>query len=97
VGVDFDAGVDWNIDNASFSGKVGTGYNMFGFDGSATSNWDLDDFGYTGLDVDAGYTLKLSDNFSIRPNVSIPFDDDFTRGDLTAGVSISLSFGSASQ
>jgi len=97
VGVDFDAGVDWNIDNASFSGKVGTGYSMFGFDGSATSNWDLDDFGYTGLDVDAGYTLKLSDNFSIRPNVSIPFDDDFTRGDLTAGVSISLSFGSASQ
>jgi len=97
VGVDFDAGVDWNIDDASFSGKVGTGYSMFGFDGSATSNWDLDDFGYTGLDVDAGYTLKLSDNFSIRPNVSIPFDDDFTRGDLTAGVSISLSFGSASQ
>ena len=27
----------------------------------------------------------------------IPFDEDFGRGDLTAGISISLSFGSASQ
>ena len=97
LGVNLDAGVDWNIDDASFSGEIGTGYSMFGLDGSATTNWDLDDFKYEGLDVDAGYTLKLSDNFSIRPNVSIPFDDDFTRGDLTAGVSISLSFGSASQ
>ena len=69
---------------------------MFGLDGSATTNWDLDDFAYDGLDVGAGYTLKLSDSFSIRPNVTIPFDDDFNRGDLTAGVSISLSFGSSS-
>ena len=96
-GVDVDAGVDWNIDDASFAGTVGTGYSMFGLDGSATTNWDLDDFAFDGLDVEAGYTLKLSDSFSIRPNVSIPFDDDFVRGDLTAGVSISLSFGSASQ
>ncbi len=96
LGVDLDAGVDWNIDDASFSGTVGTGYSMFGLDGSATTNWDLDDFAYDGLDVDAGYTLKLSDSFSIRPNVTIPFDDDFTRGNLTAGIAISLSFGSSS-
>ena len=96
LGVDLDAGVDWNIDDASFAGTVGTGYSMFGLDGSATTNWDLDDFAFDGLDVEAGYTLKLSDSFSIRPNVTIPFDDDFARGDLTAGVSISLSFGSSS-
>ena len=96
-GVDLDAGVDWNIDDASFDASVGTGYSMFGLDGSATTNWDLDDFAYSGLDVDAGYTLKLSDSFSIRPNVTVPFDEDFARGDLTAGISISLSFGSASQ
>ena len=42
----------------------------------------------------AGYTWAVTDTFSVRPNVTVPFDDDFTRGDLTAGVSISLSFGS---
>ena len=97
LGIDLDAGIDWNIDDASFAGTVGTGYSMFGLDGSATTNWDLDDFKYEGLDVDAGYTWAVTDSFSVRPNVSIPFDDDFERGDLTAGISISLSFGAASQ
>ena len=96
LGVDLDAGVDWNIDDASFAGTVGTGYSMFGLDGSATTNWDLDDFAYEGMDVSAGYTWAVTDSFSVRPNVTIPFDDGFSRGDLTAGVSISLSFGSNS-
>ena len=96
LGVDLDAGVDWNIDDASFAGTVGTGYSMFGLDGSATTNWDLDDFAYEGMDVTAGYTWNVTDSFSVRPNLTVPFDDDFTRGDLTAGVSISLSFGSTS-
>ena len=97
LGVDLDAGIDWNIDDASFAGTVGTGYSMFGLDGSATTNWDLDDFAYEGMDVSAGYTWAVTDSFSVRPNITIPFDDDFGRGDLTAGVSISLSFGSDSQ
>jgi len=97
LGVDLDAGIDWNIDDASFAGTVGTGYNMFGLDGSATTNWDLDDFAYEGMDVTAGYTWNVTDSFSVRPNLTIPFDEDFGRGDLTAGVSISLSFGAVSQ
>jgi len=94
LGVNLDAGVDWNIDDASFAGTVGTGYSMFGLDGSATTNWDLDDFAYEGMDVTAGYTWAVTDSFSVRPNLTVPFDEDFGRGDLTAGVSISLSFGS---
>ena len=94
LGVNLDAGVDWNIDDASFAGTVGTGYSMFGLDGSATTNWDLDDFAYEGLDVDAGYTWAVTDSFSVRPNVTIPFHEDFGRGDLVAGISVSLSFGS---
>jgi hypothetical protein len=97
LGVNVDAGMDWNIDDASFSGSLGSGFKAFGLDGSATTNWDLDDFGYEGLDVDAGYTWAVTDSFSVRPNLSVPFDEDFARGDLTAGISISLSFGSASQ
>ena len=96
LGVNLDAGVDWNIDDASFAGTVGTGYSMFGLDGSATTNWDLDDFAYEGMDVTAGYTWNVTDSFAVRPNLTIPFDEDFGRGDLTAGVSISLSFGSTS-
>ena len=96
LGVNLDAGVDWNIDDASFAGTVGTGYSMFGLDGSATTNWDLDDFAYEGMDVTAGYTWNVTDSFSVRPNLTVPFDEDFGRGDLTAGLSISLSFGSNS-
>jgi len=96
LGVELDAGVDWNIDDTSFAGTVGTGYSVFDLDGKVTTNWDLDDFAYEGLDLDVGYTWGVTDNFSVRPNVTIPFDDDFNRGDLIAGVSVNLSFGPTS-
>ena len=95
-GLGFDAGFDWNINDTDFDATIGTGYNIFGLDGSVTSNWDVDDFAYEGMDVTAGYTWAVTDTFSVRPNVTVPFDDDFTRGELTAGVSISLSFGATS-
>ena len=93
-GLGFDAGFDWNINDTDFGASIGTGYNIFGLDGSVTSNWDVDDFSYEGMDVTAGYTWAVTDTFSVRPNLTVPFDDGFSRGDLTAGVSISLSFGS---
>jgi hypothetical protein len=96
LGINFDADFDWNINDTDFGAAIGTGYNIFGLDGSVTSNWDVDDFAYEGMDVTAGYTWNVTDSFSVRPNVTVPFDDDFTRGDLTAGVSISLSFGATS-
>ena len=93
-GLNFDTGIDWNVNDTDVSATIGTGYGILGVDGSVTSNWDVDDFSYEGLDIDAGYTWAVTDTFSVRPNVSIPFDDGFSRGDMTAGVSISLSFGS---
>ena len=95
-GINFDTAFDWNINDTDFGAEIGTGYNIFGLDGSVTSNWDVDDFAYEGMDVTAGYTWAVTDTFSVRPNLTVPFDDDFTRGDLTAGVSISLSFGETS-
>ena len=50
AGVSVDAGLDWNIDDSSFDASVGTGYSAFGLDGSATSYWNISDFGFTGLD-----------------------------------------------
>ena len=93
LGVGLDAGLDWNIDNSSFDASLGSGFEAFGLDGSVTSYWDVDDFGFTSMDIGAGYTLALTDNVSIRPNVTIPFDDDFERGDLTAGFSVNITFG----
>ena len=95
-GVGLDADFGWNVSDSEVTGEIGTGYSLLGVDGSLTSNWDIDDFSYEGLDIDAGYTWAITDTFSVRPNVTVPFDEDFTRGDLTAGISISLSFGSSS-
>ena len=95
-GLGFDAGFDWNINDTDVDATIGTGYNIFGLDGSVTSNWDVDDFAYEGMDVTAGYTWAVTDTFSVRPNLTVPFDDGFSRGELTAGVSISLSFGATS-
>ena len=93
-GLNFDTGIDWNVNDTDVSATIGTGYGILGVDGSVTSNWDVDDFSYEGMDVAAGYTWAVNDSFSVRPNITIPFDDGFSRGDMTAGVSISLSFGS---
>ena len=93
-GVVLNAAVDWNVNDSDVSAKLGTGYSILGIDGALTSKWDVDDFSYEGMDVTAGYTWAVTDTFSVRPNVTVPFDDDFSRGDLTAGLSISLSFGS---
>ena len=96
LGINFDTAFDWNINDADFGAEIGTGYEVFGVDGSVTSNWDVDDFSYEGMDVTAGYTWNVTDSFSVRPNLTVPFDEDFGRGELTAGVSISLSFGATS-
>ena len=95
-GANIDADFTWNINDTDFDAEIGTGYSIFGLDGSLTSNWDVDDFSYEGMDVTAGYTWAVTDTFSVRPNLTVPFDDDWDRGDLTAGVSISLSFGETS-
>ena len=95
-GANLDTTFAWNINDSDFDATLGTGYNLFGLDGSVTSNWDIDDFSYEGMDVAAGYTWAVTDTFSVRPNVTLPFDSEFGRGEITAGVSISLSFGSTS-
>lgn len=96
-GANLDTEITWNVNDTEFDAKVGTGYTLWGLDGKVTSKWDVDDFSYEGMDVNAGYTWNVNDGFSVRPNVSVPFDDGFTRGDLTAGVSISVRFGNDSE
>ena len=96
AGINVDAGLDWNIDDSSFDASLGSGYSAFGLDGAATTYWDIDDFGFDGMDIDAGYSWSVTDQVTVRPNVTIPFDEDWARGDLTAGFSVSSSFGGSS-
>ena len=96
VGINLDADFDWNITDTDFDAKLGTGYTLLGLDGNVTSKWDVDDFSYEGMDVTAGYTWNVTECLSVRRNVPGPLDERFPRGNLTAGVSISLSFGETS-
>jgi hypothetical protein len=93
-GATIDASFAWNITDTDFTVDLGTGYSIFGVDGSVTSYWDLDDTSYKGMDVTTGYTWAVTDSFSVRPNLTVPFDEDFTREDISAGVSIVVSFDS---
>jgi len=94
LGVNIDASFAWNTTDTDFTVDLGTGYSIFGVDGSVTSYWDLDDTSYKGMDVTTGYTWAVTDSFSVRPNLTVPFDEDFTREDISAGVSIVVSFDS---
>ena len=91
-GANLDTEILWNVNDTEFDATVGTGYTIFGLDGKVTSNWDIDKFSYEGLDLNAGYTWTVTENFSVRPNVTLPLDSSFGRGDISAGVSIVVSF-----
>jgi hypothetical protein len=93
-GAELDAELSWNINDEDWSAEIGTGYSVLGLDGTATSYWDIDELSYDGMDIDAGYTWNVSDSFSVRPNVTLPIDDDWDRGTLVAGISINITFGS---
>jgi hypothetical protein len=92
LGASIDAAFSWNISDTDVTADLGTGYSIFGLDGSVTSYWDINDTTYEGMDVTSGYTWAVTDSFSVRPNLTVPFDEDFTRGDISAGVSIVISF-----
>jgi len=96
VGVSLDTSVDWNLTDSNITGELGTSYQIAGINTSATSNWDIDDFSYEGIDFDAGYTWQVSQGLSLTPSVGMGFDSDWSRGDATASIAMSLSFGGSS-
>ena len=95
AGVSLDTSFDWNLSDRDLTGELGTSYEIAGINTSATSNWDIDDFSYEGIDFDAGYTWQVADGLSLTPSVGMGFDSDWSRGDATASVAINLSFGEA--
>ena len=92
-GFDLATSADWNLTASNITGKVGTSMDLWGAKASALSKWDIDDFSYNGLELDAGYAIPVAAGIHITPSVGVDFDRDWGRGDATAFVSINLSFG----
>ena len=93
-GFDLATAVDWNLSASNLTGEVGTSMDLWGAQASALSKWDLDDLSYDGVELDAGYAIPVAAGIHITPSVGVDFDSDWGRGDATASVSVSLSFGS---
>jgi len=89
--------LDWNVNDTDFDSTVKVGYGIFGLDSYYSLNFDVDETEFSGSEAGVGYTWKVSDGFSLTPNLTIPYDSDWDRGTLTAGVSLNISFGSSSE
>ncbi|HJP09538.1 MAG TPA: hypothetical protein QGF27_05915 [Arenicellales bacterium] len=54
--------------------------------------WNIDTSEHT-FEFGAGYTWEMSDTFSVTPNITIPFDNDWDRDEMIAGLSVSIKLG----
>ena len=72
------------------------GYGIFGLDSYYSVDFDVDETEFSGSEYGVGYSWQVADGFTLTPNLSVPFDSDWERGTVTAGVSLSISFGGSS-
>ena len=88
--------LDWNVNDTDFDSTVKVGYGLFGLDTYYSVNFDVDELEFSGSETGVGYTWQVSDGFSLTPNLTVPFDSDWDRGTVVAGISLNISFGSSS-
>ena len=88
--------LDWNVNDTDFDSTVKVGYGILGMDSYYSVDFDVDETEFTGSEAGVGYNWRLSNGFTLTPNLSVPFDSDWERGTVTAGVSLSISFGGSS-
>ena len=67
-------------------------YGIAGIDTSSTFKFDINETDYTGAKLEFGYSWNIASNVTLVPNITVPFDTDWERGDATAGVSVNISF-----
>ena len=89
--------LDWNVNDTDFDSTVKVGYGLFGLDTYYSVNFDVDELEFAGSETGVGYTWLVSDGFSLTPNLTVPFDSDWDRGTVVAGISLNISFGSSSE
>ena len=89
--------LDWIVNDTDFDSTVKVGYGLFGLDTYYSVNFDVDELEFSGSETGVGYTWQVSDGFSLTPNLTVPFDSDWDRGTVVAGISLNISFGSSSE
>jgi len=95
-GATFTPSLDWNVNDSDFDSTVKVGYGIFGLDSYYSVDYDVSDTELSGSEVGVGYSWQVSEGFTLTPNLVIPYDSDWDRGDLTAGISLNISFGGSS-
>ena len=84
--------LDWNVNDTDFDSTVKVGYGLFGLDTYYSVNFDVDELEFSGSETGVGYTWQVSDGFSLTPNLTVPFDSDWDRGTVVAGISLNISY-----
>ncbi len=87
--------LDWNVNDTDFDSTVKVGYGILGMDSYYSVDFDVDETEFTGSEAGVGYNWKLSDGFTLTPNLTIPYDSDWERGTVVAGISLNISFGNS--
>ena len=82
----------WNIQDSQIDASAEFGYSLMGLDSTYTVNWDVTDMELTGTEAGVGYTMNFG-SLAVTPNLTVPFDSDWDRGDTAVGISVSVSFG----
>jgi len=82
----------WNIQDSQVDASVDFGYSMMGLDSTYTLNWDVTDMELSGTSAEVGYTINFG-SLAVTPNLTVPFDSDWERGDTSVGISVAVSFG----
>ena len=91
-GMGFAPSVDWNVTDSEFDGEMKVSYGIAGIDTSTTFKYDIDETDFSGSELAFGYSWNVASNVTITPNITVPFDTDWERGDATAGLSLNLTF-----
>ena len=78
--------ISWNINDSEIDGSLKNTFDIMGGTLSSKFMLDLDDFDYTGSEFGLAYDWNMSDSITITPYVDIPYNDDWDRQEIVAGL-----------
>ena len=85
--------VNWNTSNGDIDSDLTASVMLLDIDVYSRSWWDWEmTDAYLGSDFGAGWTIQMTEKFSVRPYYEIPLDDDWNDGERTAGINVNLAF-----
>ena len=88
--------LDWNVNDSDFDSTVKVSYGLFGLDSYYSLDFDVDETEFSGSEAGVGYSWQVADGYTLTPNLTVPFDSDWDRGTVVAGISLNISWGGSS-